>query len=164
MGSDRQEARVQARDKDLHVFRLQMAAMAEPEGSGVSESKSVPVVEETNSGGGTFEILFEFKNCRRALQVSKENLLIVLEDFIGKNLGEDAKIVLGDFNLGKTAKKFLYVLQKFSPKWEKFVDITDINLVSEGDCLSAALLYKDEEPVSSGSPADLGRGGGGVLN
>lgn len=32
----------------------------------------------------------------------------------------------------------------------KFVDITDIEDVSEENCLSAALLYKDEEPLSVG--------------
>lgn len=98
------------------------------------------------------EILFEFKSSKRALKVTKENLVIETEKFLGQTLGEDAKLVLGDdHELARSSSKFLYILQKFSKKWDKFVDVTDVEDVEDGDRFTASPMSRDEEPAVSAS-------------
>ena len=94
------------------------------------------------------EILLEVRNCRRPLRVTKDTLQVEVENFFEKKLGEDAKVVTGDFKLGEATSKFLYILQKFSVKWGKFMDVQDVGDISEEDCLTAVILSKDEQPVS----------------
>lgn len=88
-----------------------------------------------------FEVLFEFGNSRRPLAVKESNLLLKVEQCLGK-LGVDAKVIMSDH---PSSSKQVYILQRYSDKWKKFVDVVDFETINAGDCISVARVCINEE-------------------
>lgn len=95
-----------------------------------------------------FEVLLEFGGSRRPLVVNQSNLLSKVEQCLGK-LGVDGRVILSDHS--SSSSKHVYILQQYSDKWKKFIDVVNFESLNAGDCLSVAKICISEDHEGEGT-------------
>ena len=80
------------------------------------------------------DVLFEFEGSRKAVKVTKESLLHVIETEL-KSFGYVVRVVLsgGEAEEGWDG---CYILQRWSPRWMSYVDVQSVDEVMEEDRLT----------------------------
>ena len=105
-----------------------------------NELSSLDVASNCTVGTSPFEILLEFKGSKRKLTLKRsDSLLCTVEQEMGR-LGHDillAPIEKSDQTWGNSSKQ-VFILQKWSDKFQTFVDVTDPLDFHDGDCFNLA--------------------------
>ena len=82
------------------------------------------------------EVLLEINGSRKVLCVSRNEIVYTLENEIGL-LGIDGVLAYFSCIRGQSAgAKKVYILQKWSDKWNSFIDVTDTDQIVDGDRLT----------------------------
>ena len=89
----------------------------------------------------SMEVLLEIgEDSRKELRIDKDNVVFAVEGELGQ-LGMDG--ILAYFSCVRGEKhrsdKRVYILQRWSEKWENFVDVTDVEQIKDGDRLTVVL-------------------------
>jgi len=99
------------------------------------------------------EVLFEYKQSRRRLNPPSSEVLL---DFLLaelKSFDKDAFIcgiqeTTGSADFAKASRGTGYLLQKWSSKWETYVDVGSVDEVVNGDKLTVVLQPSASQTVS----------------
>ena len=78
-----------------------------------------------------FEVLFKFGGSNRPLVVSRSTLSLQIDEHLAKLGFDTKKLATGD-----------YILQKFSKKWDHFIDTT-LSEVSANDILTITAVEQE---------------------
>ena len=110
------------------------------------------------------EVLFELRESRKTLITTKDNIVFVIEEELGK-VGVDGVLAYFSCPQGERrhGSKDVYILQRWTDKWKSFVDVTDIDQIQDGDRLTVIKeidLYPQTHPAGDqqGSTFDASRG------
>ena len=83
------------------------------------------------------EVLLEIEQSRIPLTVDKDNIIYIIEEELEK-IGMDG--ILSHFlcprGIKRHGNKNVFILQRFSDKFKLFVDVTDVDEISDGDRLT----------------------------
>ncbi len=83
------------------------------------------------------EVLLEYRGSRRQITVSSSESLTECVTAELRRVGRArATVYTANTNLDSNAERDVYLLQKWSPQWDCYVDIRHINEVQDGDRLS----------------------------
>jgi len=94
------------------------------------------------------EVLFEIGSSRKPLTVTRETLVEAVERELAKVFGDACLLPFQYHEEDSTSsKKVMYLLQRWSDKWDAFVDVMETDEVKDGDRLTV---------VSRGSNASTG--------
>ena len=115
------------------------------------------------------ELLLEINSSQKELHVSQDELVYTIEREIGL-LGIDGVLAYFSCPRGECwATKTVYILQRWSEKWDSFVDVTNTDQIVDGDRLTITeeLKANSSDPCSSSTPShtpefDAARGQVGV--
>ena len=91
------------------------------------------------------ELLLEVGASRRIIKATRENLVLALERELG-NVGLDGVLALSPSTSENTSKT-IFVLQRWTDRWNTFVDVTDESQLKDGDKLT--LVCKTNSDSSS---------------
>ena len=112
---------------------------------------------EAASGGETaFTLLLECDSSKRQLNLTATlatELPDLLEKEVKKIVGENAKLVL-DASERTPCDSPCYLLQRYSPTWNDFVDVGPPTSVASGDKLRAIFL-KPKLPKDSSAESEV---------
>ena len=94
-----------------------------------------------------FEVLFELGGSRKPLSVQRNDLISIVECELASIVGDACMVpfALLPSDVPTTSKKILYLLQRWSVKWQAFVDVKSADELQDGDRLTAV-------PAFSGNP------------
>ena len=97
----------------------------------------------------SLEVLFEMNGSRKVLCVGRNEIVYTLENEIGL-LGIDGILAYFSCVRGQSAgTKKVYILQKWSDKWNAFIDVTDTDQIVDGDRLT--IIPQDAAEVQNGT-------------
>ena len=103
------------------------------------------------------ELLLEINSSQKELHVSQDELVYTIEREIGL-LGINGVLVYFSCPRGeRLATKTVYILQRWSDKWDSFVDVTNTDQIVDGDHLTVteelkASIGNSSDPCSSSTP------------
>ncbi len=83
------------------------------------------------------EVLLEYRGSRRQLAVSSNDNLSECITSELRRVGRSRAVVhTANSTLDSSNERDVYILQKWSPQWNCFVDVRHLNEVSDGDRLT----------------------------
>ena len=90
-----------------------------------------------------FEVLFELGGSRKPLSLQRKNVTGVLEREIASSVGDACLVPFSRLpcDIPSTSKKVLYLLQRWSVKWQAFVDVKSADEIEDGDRLTAVRVF-----------------------
>ena len=85
------------------------------------------------------EVLLELGASKKLLTVSSTDLLAKVQIELVKAIGDVALVPLSKSpaDVFTSSSKEMYILQRFSKKWDTFVDVGEVAEVKDGDRLTA---------------------------
>ena len=111
-------------------------------------------MEATTSGNdqsSIVEVLFEFKESRKPLSIPRDALLQRVERELALCVG-DACLLPPGMNLSDVAsssKKSFFLLQRWSQKWNAFIDVASVEDVKDADKITVVPAFAPACGVSS---------------
>ena len=81
------------------------------------------------------DVLFEFQESRKPLAVSRDAIIKAVERELAACMGNACLLPPG-MSLGETAsssKKSFFLLQRWSLKWNAFIDVQSVDNINDGD-------------------------------
>lgn len=99
------------------------------------------------------EVLFEYRGSRRQLTASNgENLIECVTTELRRIGRSRAQVYTANVDLRTVDRnREVYLLQKWSPQWECYLDVSQASEISDGDRL--AVVIKPKPPSKVNSPA-----------
>lgn len=96
------------------------------------------------------EVLFEYRGSRRQLTASNGEKLIECITTELRRIGRSrAQVYTANVDLGTVdSNREVYLLQKWSPQWECYLDVNQASDVSDGDKLAVVMKPKPPPKVS----------------
>lgn len=96
------------------------------------------------------EVLLEYRGSRRQITVSGgESITECVTTELRRVGRSSASVYTADHNLQNTEERDVYLLQKWSPQWDCFVDIRNTNEIHDGDRLTVVPKPKPPSKVSA---------------
>ncbi len=94
------------------------------------------------------EVLLEYRGSRRQITVSSGESLTECVTAELRRLGRSAASVhTANTDLQSTEERDVYILQKWSPQWDSYIDVRLIHEVEDGDRLSVVAKPKPPSKV-----------------
>lgn len=83
------------------------------------------------------ELLLEYRGSRRQITVSSDDSLTECVTTELRRIGRTrAAVYTANVSLESNAERDVYLLQKWSPQWDCYVDVRHVNEVQDGDRLT----------------------------
>ena len=83
------------------------------------------------------EVLLEYRGSRRQITVASGETLTDCVTTELRRVGRGrASVHTANADLGSTAERDVYLLQKWSPQWDCYIDVHHVNQVQDGDKLT----------------------------
>ena len=94
------------------------------------------------------EVLLEYRGSRRQITVSGGESITNCVTTELRRIGRaGANVYTADHNLQNTEERDVYLLQKWSPQWDCYVDIRNTNEIHDGDRLTVVPKPKPPSKV-----------------
>ena len=101
-----------------------------------------------SSGGepgpsASLEVLFEYKESRKPLSISRDCILRAVERELAGCVGDACLLPPGMdvSDVASSSKKIMFRLQRWSQKWLTYVDVTCVEDVKDGDKLTVVQAF-----------------------
>ena len=96
------------------------------------------------------EVLFEYRGSRRQLTVSNgENLIDCITTELHRIGRSQAQVYTANVDLNTVDRgREVYLLQKWSPQWECYLDVNQTSEISDGDKLAVVIKPKPPSKVN----------------
>ena len=106
-----------------------------------------------------FEVLFEFGGSRKPLSLQRDSLVGVVERELVSFVGDACLLPFAKLpsDVPTTSKKVLYLLQRWSDKWDAFVDVKCADEVQDGDRLTAVPAFSGNTTSTANKVSSFAR-------